>query len=247
MRPQWRALIFDNFLTTKNTKSHENFKGFVEMQLSRWQWISFLVGLAILLLGGILLFRGEEKVTIQAAEAVQSELPELPAGLPARLGDLEFRVVRERRKVMAVKFSTGEQVWESDGLEAWIVPGAAFPLDVSPEGYLWVANVGRKRLEQLDPQSGTFIASWVPAEPFAGCCNPVRFAALGGGRFLTMEKGRRQARLYAPSGELLEIIVPDLSASEFNYEIRKTGNKIYLIDHQSDFGQARIWEFDPHE
>ena len=212
------------------------------MQLSRWQWVCFLVGLAVLLLGGILLFRGEEKVPVPAA--VRSDAMELPEGLPARVGDLEFRVDRERRKVMGVRSSTGEQVWESDGFDAWIVPGAAFPLDVSPEGNLWVANVGRKRLEQLDPQSGAFIASWIPAEPFGGCCNPVRFVALEGGRFLTMEKGIRQARLYAPSGELLEVIVPDLSASEFNYEIRKTANKIYLIDHQSDFGQTRTWEFE---
>ncbi len=217
------------------------------MQLSRWQWVCFLAGLAVLLPGGIMLFQGEEAREVQAPEAVQSELPELPQCPPARLGDLEFRVSRERRKVLAVNISSGEQVWESCGLDGWIVPGAAFPLDVSPEGYLWVANVGRQRLEQLDPQSGTFIASWMPVEPFGGCCNPVRFAALGGGRFLTMEKGIRQAKLYAPSGELLEVIVPDLSASEFNYEIRKTRDKIYLIDHQSDFGQPRRWEFDPHE
>ncbi len=214
------------------------------MQLSRWQWVFFLAGLAVLLLGGILLFRGNETAGVQAPEVF---LPELPEGLPARLGDMEFRVERERRKVMAVSISSGEQVWESDGFDGWIVPGASFPLDVSPEGNLWVANVGRKRLEQLDPQSGAFIASWVPEEAFSGCCNPVRFAALEGGRFLTMEKGKRQARLYAPSGKLLDVIVPDLSASEFHYEIRKTPGKIYLIDHQSDFGQVRTWEFDPHE
>ena len=213
------------------------------MQLSRWQWVCFLVGLAVLLLGGILLFRGEEKVPVPAA--VRSDALELPEGLPARVGDLEFRVDRERRKVMGVRSSTGEQVWESDGFDAWIVPGVRLPADVSPEGNLWVANVGRKRLEQLDPQNVAFISSCIPAESFGGCCNPVRFVALEGGRFLTMEKGIRQARLYAPSGELLEVIVPDLSASEFNYEIRKTENKIYLIDHQSDFGQTRTWEFEP--
>jgi len=218
------------------------------MLLNRWQWVSFSIGLALLLLGGILFFRNNPEIQLTPGAGRQSApVSALPDAAPAQLGDLEFRTDREKRSVIARRISSGEQVWESQGSEGWIVPGAAFPLDISPEGQLWVANVGRKRLEQLDPETGQFIASWEPREAFSGCCNPVRFAALAGGRFLTMEKGVRQARLYAPSGELLKIIVPDLSGSEFNYQLRHTPEKVYLLDNDPKSWQPRVWELDAHE
>lgn len=147
-----------------------------------------------------------------------------------QLGPLRFSVDRARKSVCAHDAATGALVWESTGEDRFIIPGAAFPIDLSPDGELWVANVGRKRLERLDPQTGRFIASWQPSEPFGGCCNPVRFAALGGGRFVTMEKGTRQARIYAPSGALEQEITNDLSFSEHDYYLYREKRVVHLYD-----------------
>lgn len=147
-----------------------------------------------------------------------------------RRNGLIFNVNRRAKTVCAHDETTGELVWESHGEERFIVPGAAFPIDLTPEGDLWVANVGRKRLEQLDPPTGRFIASWEPQEPFGGCCNPVRFAALSGGRFVTMEKGVRQACVYLPSGVRERFVTRDLSPSEFDYFLYRLGNTVVLYD-----------------
>ena len=129
-------------------------------------------------------------------------------------------------------------MWESRGEDKFIVPGAAFPLDLSQNGDLWVANIGRKRLEQLDPATGRFIASWEPRESFGGCCNPVRFAALSGGRFVTMEKGVRRVCIYLPSGELERVVTDKLSDSEFNYYLGRDGGRVHLYD----TGTKQHWE-----
>lgn len=143
---------------------------------------------------------------------------------------LIFKINRERQTVNATNMSTGELVWESQGQDKLIIPGAAFPIDLSPSGELWVANVGRKRLEQLNPATGQFIASWQPKESFGGCCNPVRFAALSNGRFLTMEKGTRKACIYSPSGDLERIVSNALSGSEENYYLYHSDQTVHLFD-----------------
>ena len=154
------------------------------------------------------------------------------------LNGMSFQVDRAKRTVLA-NMESGALVWESRGEDKFIVPGAAFPLDLSQDGELWVANIGRKRLEQLDPATGRFIASWEPREAFGGCCNPVRFAALPGGRFVTMEKGVRRACVYLPSGELERIIADDLSDSEFNYYLGRDANGLV---HLYDTGTKQHWE-----
>jgi hypothetical protein len=135
-------------------------------------------------------------------------------------------------------------VWESHGEDQWIVPGAAFPMDVSTIGELWVANVGRKRLEQLDPKTGGFIASWEPKQAFVGCCNPVRFAALSGGRFVTMEKGIRRVCIYSPSGELESVVTDALSDFEYNYFLYRDRKTDHLEEtvHLYDTGTKKHWE-----
>ena len=180
------------------------------------------------------------------------ELPDKLAALPSgaqnpehRLDGLVFRVDRKRKIVCAHDASAlprdaeaGKLVWESHGEEKWIVPGAAFPIDLSATGELWVANVGRKRLEQLDPKTGRFMASWEPKQAFGGCCNPVRFAALTGGRFITMEKGVRRACIYQPTGELESVVTDTLSDSEYNYYLCRDGETILLYD----TGVRKHWE-----
>ena len=221
------------------------------MKLSKLQMIALLLGCLVLGGGAALLWR-----VVTAPPPAVPALPPAQPPPPLRVfpapqaptsNGLEYHCDREKRRVYAVKMATGEIAWESYGESGWIVPGAAFMLDMSPEGDLWVLNPGRRRLEQLNPATGDYIASWEPQEPLPGCCNPVRFAALSGGRFLTMEKGRRQARLYAPSGEVLNVLVADLSASEHNYVLIHSEDRVYMSDLQPLNGRVRQWEINVHD
>lgn len=106
------------------------------------------------------------------------------------------------KKRMFCFSKTGEKIWESSGGDRFAIPCDKFPLDISPEGELWVANTGKHRLEQLDTKTGKLISEWAPRKDFAlrGCCNPMAFACVGNGRFATMEKGAWEFRIFDPSG-----------------------------------------------
>lgn len=220
------------------------------MRLGKVQVAALVLGCVLLTIGAQRFWHAATTPIAVPAEPPTPPVPPLrafPAAQAPELNGLEFHCDRAGRRVVAVKADTGEDVWESRGESGWIIPGAAFSLDLSPDGELWVANVGRRRLEQLDPETGQFIATWSPREPLPGCCNPVRFAALSGGRFLTMEKGRRQARLYAPSGEVLNILVANLSASEHNYVLIHHEDRVYMSDLQPLNGRVRQWEINVHD
>ena len=135
------------------------------------------------------------------------------------------RVAEDERAVLGSSLLAGSQTSGS---------GAS----ASSQGWTGQKTITRAQLEQLDPATGRFIASWEPREAFGGCCNPVRFAALPGGRFVTMEKGVRRACVYLPSGELERVITDKLSDSEFNYYLGRDGGKIHLYD----TGTKQHWE-----
>jgi hypothetical protein len=207
------------------------------MKMTRREFLVWLGGTVCLGLLGWLVGR-----RLQVPPEPVPEAPFEPPMFAVRpkhiLNGMSFQVDRAKRTVLA-NMESGDSAWESHGEDKFIVPGAAFPLDLSPDGELWVANIGRKRLEQLDPATGRFIASWEPREAFGGCCNPVRFAALPGGRFVTMEKGVRRACVYLPSGELERVITDRLSDSEFNYYLgRDTSGAVHLYD----TGTKQHWE-----
>lgn len=208
------------------------------MKMTRREFLLWLGGLCSLGLLGWLVGR-----KLQTPPEPVAETPFAPPEFAVRprhaLNGIDYYADRAKRTICARQGSGGGLVWESHGADKFIVPGAAFPLDLSPEGELWAANIGRKRLEQLDPATGRFVASWEPREAFGGCCNPVRFAALPGGRFVTMEKGVRRACVYRPDGGLERVIADDLSDSEFNYYLGRDGNGAV---HLYDTGTKRHWE-----
>ena len=211
------------------------------MRFFRRDFLLFIPGILSLGLFGWIVRRTMKTPVTSTDDALADEfaLPENAAQIPVyRLDGLVFRVDRPRKTVCAYHAETGELVWESHGENRFIVPGAAFPIDLAPTGELWVANIGQKRLEQLDPKTGRFIAFWEPKQAFGGCCNPVRFAALPGGRFVTMEKGNCRACIYQPSGELETVLTDALSDSEFNYFLCRDGEKVNLYD----TGVKRHWE-----
>ena len=211
------------------------------MKFFRRDFLLFLLGVMSLGLFTWLVRRTMKKPPDATNDALADDfvLPDHANQTPVhRFDDLEFRVDRQRKTVCAYHAETGELAWESQGETRLIVPGVAFPIDLSPTGELWVANVGWKRLEQLDPNTGVYKSSWEPRQAFGGCCNPVRFAALTGGRFVTMEKGTRRACVYLPSGELESVISDALSDSEFNYYLLRDGETVHLYD----TGARKYWE-----
>ena len=208
------------------------------MKMTRREFLLWLGGIFSLGLLGALVKRNLQTPPEPVAET-PFEPPEFAVRQKHTLNGIGYRVDRMNRTVCADRETDGMRVWESHGEDKFIVPGAAFPLDLSPDGELWAANIGRKRLEQLDPATGRFIASWEPREAFGGCCNPVRVAARPGGRFVTMEKGVRRACVYLPSGELERVVADDLSDSEFNYFLgRDADGAVHLYD----TGTKHHWE-----
>jgi len=208
------------------------------MKMNRREFLVWLGGTVCLGLLGWLVGRKIRPLPEPVAETPFTP-PEFAVRPKHTLNGIGYHVDRAKRTIVAEQESDGVRVWESHGEDKFIVPGAAFPMDLSQDGELWAANIGRKRLEQLDPATGRFIASWEPREAFGGCCNPVRFAALSGGRFVTMEKGVRRACVYLPSGELERVITDNLSDSEFNYFLGRDANGAV---HLYDTGSKQHWE-----
>ena len=208
------------------------------MKMTRREFLTWLGGTFCLGLLGWLVERKLRTPPVSVPETPFAP-PEFAVRPNHAMNGMSFQVDRAKRTVFASLETDGSRVWESQGEDKFIIPGAAFPLDLTADGELWAANVGRKRLEQLDPATGRFIASWEPAESFGGCCNPVRFAVLPGGRIVTMEKGVRRACVYQPSGAIERVVTDELSASEFNYFLgRDADGAVHLYDS----GTKRHWE-----
>ena len=91
---------------------------------------------------------------------------------------------------------------EPPGAPGFVVPSPYFDLAIGG-GQLHVANPGRLRVERYS-LDGSYISSW--GEPgmavtrFCGCCNPVYFALLPDGSYITSEKGLARVNIYGASG-----------------------------------------------
>jgi hypothetical protein len=96
----------------------------------------------------------------------------------------------------------------------FIVPSPYFDLAIGLDGLLWVANPGRHKIEAYTYE-GDFELSWgepgAAIERFCGCCNPVNFALLPDGRFVTCEKGLARVKVYSVKGEFEGVVAgPEL-------------------------------------
>lgn len=96
------------------------------------------------------------------------------------------------------------------------VPRAFFPIAWSG-GRLIVADPGRHRIQTYTPD-GKLVASWGARsrelDGFAGCCNPVSFAALADGTIVTAERGQRRVKAFSAAGRLSRVLAgPDVFAA----------------------------------
>lgn len=94
-----------------------------------------------------------------------------------------------------------------------IARGPYLDLAVAGDGLLRVVNPGLLRIEAYT-RDGDLEVWWGEASPdisgFAGCCNPVSFAILPGGGFVTCEKGIRRVKLYDADGRFVGVVAgPD--------------------------------------
>ncbi len=90
-----------------------------------------------------------------------------------------------------------------------VIPSPHLDLAVSRDGLLRVANPGRNRIETYT-LDGHLEFWWgqrsVKIEGFCGCCNPVNFAILPDGGFVTSEKGLVRVKIYNSDGGFVGVV-----------------------------------------
>jgi DNA-binding beta-propeller fold protein YncE len=142
-------------------------------------------------------------------------------------------------------------VWEFDtqGMlkgridEGFVIPSPYFDVAVDPSGSLWIADTGRHTLLRL--VDGEVTEKWgryaMDVSGFSGCCNPVHFAVLPDGRFVTTEKGLLRIKLHDADGGFAGMIAMgtslgrgdqglDVAAADSGdiYLLRGSGREIVL-------------------
>jgi hypothetical protein len=91
----------------------------------------------------------------------------------------------------------------------FVIPSPYFDLAVGRDGLLRAANPGLHRVEaytfdgDLEFWWGKFSSA---LEGFCGCCNPVNFALLEDGSFITCEKGLVRVKIYNPEGAFVGVV-----------------------------------------
>jgi len=94
-------------------------------------------------------------------------------------------------------------------IPGFVIPSPHFDLAVSRDGLLRVADPGRNRIEAYTPD-GNLEFWWgqrsVKIEGFCGCCNPVNFAILPDGGFVTSEKGLVRVKIYNSDGGFVGVV-----------------------------------------
>lgn len=108
---------------------------------------------------------------------------------------------------------------EARNIPGFVVPSPYFDLAIAPDGLLRVANPGRHRVEAYT-FDGDFEFSWgypsMKIDGFCGCCNPVNFAILLDGKFVTCEKGLPRVKIYDANGVFESVVAaPDSFAKNW--------------------------------
>jgi outer membrane protein assembly factor BamB len=98
---------------------------------------------------------------------------------------------------------------ENKNIPGFVIPSPYFDLAVASDGLLRVVNPGRHRIEAYTVD-GDLEFSWgefsSDLKGFCGCCNPVNFAILEDGSFVTCEKGIIRVKIYDPAGNFVGVV-----------------------------------------
>jgi len=94
-------------------------------------------------------------------------------------------------------------------IPGFIIPSPFFDVEIARDGLLRVNNPGRHRMELYTPE-GDFEGSWgvtsMGITGFCGCCNPINFALLPDGKYITCEKGLPRVKVYSSTGEFESVV-----------------------------------------
>ncbi len=94
-------------------------------------------------------------------------------------------------------------------IAGFVIPSPHFDLAIGPDGLLRVVNPGRHFIEAYTFR-GDREFDWGKAgltvEGFSGCCNPVNFAILPDGSFITVEKGIVRVKVYDAQGQFVGVV-----------------------------------------
>jgi hypothetical protein len=94
-------------------------------------------------------------------------------------------------------------------IPGFVVPSPYLDVAIAADGLLRVVNPGRLRIEaytfdgDLEFSWGKFSSG---IEGFTGCCNPVNFAMLADGSFVTCEKGLVRVKIYDADGAFVGVV-----------------------------------------
>ena len=95
------------------------------------------------------------------------------------------------------------------GIPGFVIPSPYFDLAIGRDGLLRVANPGRHCIEAYT-FDGDLEFWWSQfssdVRGFIGCCNPVNFAILGDGSFVTCEKGLTRVKVYDAEGNFVGVV-----------------------------------------
>jgi len=131
-----------------------------------------------------------------------------PGGQDVFVGDGANAVVLRMNRAGRVLGRIGETD-ERGRAPGLVLPSRRMDLAVEAPDRLWIANSGRHRL-QSHAFDGRLHSWWgkgsAGAAGFVGCCNPVSFALLGGGGFVTCEKGVRRVKAYDAGGQFAGLV-----------------------------------------
>lgn len=108
-------------------------------------------------------------------------------------------------------------------IPGFIIPSPFFDVKLARDGLLRVNNPGRHRME-LYTTDGDFEGSWgvttMGITSFCGCCNPIGFALLPDGKYVTCEKGLPRVKIYSATGEFESVVA---GAEAFSENARACG------------------------
>jgi hypothetical protein len=110
-------------------------------------------------------------------------------------------------------------------IPGFVVPSPYFDLAMGPDGLLWVANPGRHQIEAYTVK-GDCESSWGKfgnnLDDFTACCNPVNFAVLADGTFITCEKGIVRIKMYDSRGMLKGVVAGPEQLTAGGWSISET-------------------------
>ncbi|MHC4214704.1 MAG: NHL repeat-containing protein [Planctomycetota bacterium] len=94
-------------------------------------------------------------------------------------------------------------------IPGFVIPSPYFDLAIAQDGLLRVVNSGMHRIEAYT-FDGDLKYSWgefsSAIDGFVGCCNPVNFAILSDGSFITCEKGLVRVKVYNAEGKFTAVV-----------------------------------------